>query len=277
MQTFISSSVFNDFKEAVNLAQELGVNLEVSRFATNLDDIDETFYDRVKQMKQDLKDFQGEVSLHAMFFDLCVVSADPLIREVSLKRAEQSLFAAKEFNAKTVVFHTGLNTTLKYAPYHLIFKKKYIAFWKEFVKEFEEAGMVAVIENLQETSPEFIFDVVKAVDSPNLRVSLDIGHVNIHSDVPVVEWIKYYNKYIYHMHIHNNYGDDDTHNSLLKGTINVQEVFDTIKKLKLNPKIILEIFEKGDVMESLIFYNKFLSPYKTSGTQTDILTPSTAL
>ena len=130
MQTFISSSVFNDFKEAVNLAKELGVGLEVSRFATNIDDIDETFDDKVKQMKQDLKGFKGEVSLHAMFFDLCAVSADPMIREVSLRRFEQSLVAAQEFNAKTVVFHTGLNATLKHAPYHLIFKKKYTAFGK---------------------------------------------------------------------------------------------------------------------------------------------------
>ncbi len=265
MQTFISSSVFNNFKEAVELAQELDVNLEISRLTTNLEDLDETFDIIVHQMKQDLKDFKNELSLHAFFFDLCLISSDPLIREASYKRFEQSLFAAKELNARTIVFHTGFQATLKHAPYHLLFKEKYIAFWKKHIKMFEEAGIVAVIENMLEKSPEFILEVIKAVNSPNLKVSLDIGHVNIHSKVPVVEWLKHYNTYIYHMHIHNNYGDDDTHNSLLKGTINMQEVFETIKKLKLNPKIVLEIFEKGDVIESLIFYNRFFDTREKMG------------
>lgn len=256
MQKFISSSISKNFEEAVNIAKDLDCNLEISRFAPNLDDIDSTLTKRVEAMKKSLFSFKGETSLHGFLFDLSVVSLDPLIREVSIKRFQQSLDAAKYLGAKTVVYHTGFNAFLNHSMYQLMFKEKFIAFWKTFVKQFEYTGITAVIENVQEKNPDFILDVIKEVNSPNLKISLDIGHVNIHSKVPVVEWIQTYNKHLYHMHLHNNYGKDDSHNTLLKGTINVQEVFNTIKDLKLNPKMVFEIFEKKELEESIQFFDK---------------------
>lgn len=255
MQKFISSSISKNFEESVQIAKRLDCNLEISRFAPNLDDIDSTFYERIESMKKNLLCFQKEISLHAFLFDLSVVSLDPLIKEVSIKRFQQSFDAAKYLGAKTIVYHTGFNAFLNHSLYQLMFKEKFISFWKNFVKQFEEAGITAVLENVQEKKPDFILDIIKEVKSPNLRASIDIGHVNIHSKVPVVDWIKTYNKYLYHMHLHNNYGRDDSHNTLLKGTINVQEVFETIKKLKINPKMTFEIFEKEELFESIKFFD----------------------
>lgn len=257
MQKFISSSVTKNFEDAVKLAADLNCNLEISRFAQNLDDIDSTFTKRIEAMKKALFYFKGETSLHGFLFDLSVVSLDPLIKEVSIKRFQQSLDAAKYLGAKTVVYHTGFNAYLNHSMYRLMFKEKFTAFWKTFVKQFEYTGITAVLENVQEKTPEFILDVVKEVNSPNLKVSLDIGHVNIHSKVPVVDWIQSYNKYLYHMHLHNNYGKDDSHNTILKGTINVQEVFQTIKNLNLNPKMVFEIFDKNELKESLQFFDDY--------------------
>ncbi len=262
MQKFISSSVYKKFKDSVNFASELGLNLEISRFANNLDDIEETFDIRVEQMKKDLKGFKGELSLHAFLFDLCVVSQDPLVKSVSRKRFEQSLNAAEYLGAKTVVYHTGFNAALKHSLYRMLYKENFIIYWKDFVKSFEDAGITAVLENVQEKNPEFILDVVKTVNSPNLKASIDIGHVNIHSKVPVVDWIKQYNKFLYHMHLHNNYGQDDTHNSLLRGTVNVQEVFQTLYDMKLEPKVVFEIFEPQDVIDSLDCFNNFFEQKK---------------
>ena len=263
MQKFISSSVSKNFEDSVKIATELGCNIEISRFAPSLDDIDSTFTKRIESMKKALFNFKGEISLHGFLFDLSVVSLDPLIREVSIKRFQQSLDAAKYLGAKTVVFHTGYNAFLNHSMYRLMFKEKFTAFWKTFVKQFEYTGITAVIENVQEKSPDFILDVIKEVNSPNLKISLDTGHVNIHSKIPVVEWIQTYNKNLYHMHIHNNYGKDDSHNTLLKGTINIQEVFSTIKNLKLNPKIVFEIFDKDELTESVRFFDSFFDAEKT--------------
>lgn len=256
MNYFISSSVKKEFKEAVKLAKELDCNLEISRIAHNLDDIDETFDARIEDFKNNLKDFDGELSLHSFFIDLTAVSSDPMIKKISRHRFQQIFDAAKYLGAKTVVYHTGFHQQLKFSDYHKFFKDGYIAYWKKFVKQFEEAGIVAVLENVQEISPDFIFDVVKEINSPNLKASIDIGHVNIHSKVPIVDWIKKYDKNLYHMHFHSNDGTDDTHNSILEGNINIDAIFKTLNDLKLNPIKVLEIFKENDVRESLEYLKK---------------------
>lgn len=259
MQKFISSSVFTDFKEAVSLAKELNTGIEISRISHDISNIDETFNSCLAVMKKALTGFENEISLHAFFFDLCVISPDPTIRDASVYRYKQILDAAKILNAKTVVFHTSFIAKLKHVVYHDNFKRDLIVFWKSFVKLFEEAGIVAVLENLLEEDPSFIFDVVKGVDSDYLKISLDIGHVNIHSPVPVVDWLKQYGDSLYHMHIHNNYGDDDSHLSVLKGTINIHEVFEAIKSLNIRPKMVFEIFNKNDVIESINCFDSFFN------------------
>ena len=220
-----------------------------------MDDIDETFTQRLECMKKELEGFTGEISLHAFLFDLCAMSLDPLIKKVSQKRFQMSFDAAKFLGAKTVVFHTGFNMPLKHKIYHSNCKKNLIAFWTEFVKQFEEEGIVAVLENVQELNPDFIYDVVKTVNSPNLKASIDIGHVNIHANTPVVEWIKKYGDILYHMHLHNNCGNDDSHSSLLNGNLNIVEIFNTIKELNLNPKMVFEIFTKEEVIESVKLFD----------------------
>ena len=259
MQKFISSSVCKNFEDSVKFAKELGTNIEISRFARDLADIDETFDSRVQAMKKALENFDGEVSLHGFLFDLCVVSLDPLIRKVSRQRFMQTYEAAKILGAKTVLFHTGFNAPLKCEDYRRSFRKNFIAYLKDFVKNFEESGMVMVLENVQETGPEFILDIIENVGSNNLKASLDIGHANIHSEIPVTEWIKTYGENLYHMHIHNNYGDDDSHFSLLDGNIDAKTVFRTVLECGLNPKIIFEIFEKKAVIESIAILDEVLN------------------
>ena len=259
MQKFISSSVCKNFEDSVKFAKELGTNIEISRFARDLADIDETFDSRVQAMKKALENFDGEVSLHGFLFDLCVVSLDPLIRKVSRQRFMQTYEAAKILGAKTVLFHTGFNAPLKCEDYRRSFRKNFIAYLKDFVKIFEESGMVMVLENVQETGPEFILDIIENVGSNNLKASLDIGHANIHSEIPVTEWIKTYGENLYHMHIHNNYGDDDSHFSLSDGNIDAKAVFRTVLECGLNPKIIFEIFEKKAVIESIAILDEVLN------------------
>lgn len=259
MQKFISSSVFKNFKDAVELASQLGTGLEISRFASSLDNIDEVLNDHIEEMKKALHGFNSELSMHSFFIDLTPVSADPMIKKISRMRFEQCFNAAKYLGARTLVFHTGFNASLKFSDYYNYFAQEYVLFWKEFVKRFEEAGITAVLENVEESSPEFILNVIKEVNSPNLMASIDIGHANLHSDVPVVSWIKSYDKHLYHMHIHNNYGDDDSHSSVLKGTINIDEVFEALDELNLSPKMVFEIFEKNAVLESIQCFDEFFN------------------
>lgn len=260
MQLSISSSITDSIKDSAKLALNLNMGLEISRFP-NFQKIDCEFKNIVMSMQKSLLDYNGFLTLHGLFFDESVASNDPAIKLISQKRHKQSLTAAKAINANTIVFHSG-NKGMKHKISQNRFRENSILFWKEFIKEFEDADITAVIENVHERHPHQILDIVKEVNSPYLKVSLDTGHANLFSEIEICDWVKIYGKHLHHMHIHNNFGDDDSHNSLIEGTINFAEIFNTLQKENLSPIIVFEMFTQKNLKESLYLYHQLYGETK---------------
>ena len=259
---FISSTVdYHNFKGALEIASELNCGIEISRFG-RLKDIEDLFDVTKKEYKAALRDFEGEVTLHGFFSNLNVAAKDPLIREVSEKRYYQSLELACEFNAKTVVFHTCINNLLKHKEYRQLYFRSNIEFFHEFIPYFEKEGIIATIENVHEPDWELIRSIVATINSPNLKATIDIGHCNLHSDYPISEWIKNYGIMLHHMHFHNNYKDEDSHSSLLKGSLDIEPVIKTLNEMQLSPQITFEIFDKDELFESVKYFDDIADKIK---------------
>lgn len=254
----ISSSAKDTIRNSVLLAEELNTGIEISRLplykTKGL-----TLEDTIKIIKSDLEGFKNRVTLHAMFSDVNVAGSDVLLRELSQQRCYQSFEVGKAIKAETILFHTGNKGTLHYGSIKS-FKKNFIAFWKDFIKEFEKAGIIAVIENVFETTPQYCLDLFEGVDSPNLKLALDCGHVNLYAhDTKVVEWIKAYGKNLHHLHIHNNFRTNDDHSNLENGTLNYEEIFNAIKEENINPTFVLEMFTEEDIRKSVEIFNKYMN------------------
>lgn len=253
MKLSLSSTIKKNIKESIALAEKLDMGIEISR-VPNSDEIDSEIENIKHTLEKAFINFPNHKSLHGMFFDLSVAAKDPAIREISRKRFCQSFEIGKAMGAKIIVFHSG-NKCMKHFISQEIFKESSISFWKEFIKKFEDAGMTAVIENVHEPYPNMILDIVKEVNSPNLGVSLDTGHANLFSKISISDWIKNYKPYLKHMHIHNNSRDNDSHNSLLEGTLNFKEIISTIKKEDIKPMIVFEMFKQENLEKSMEFFN----------------------
>ncbi len=255
-EIFISSTVdFHNIYGAVETANELGTGLEISRFG-KLKEIEDNFDETLNTYKNAVKDLDGDLTLHGFFSNLCIPSKDPLIYEASIKRYYQSFEIAAELGAKTVVFHTCFNNLLKQQQYRDNFFMRSLEFYKEFIPHFEREGIVATIENVHESDNELIRNIIAAVNSPNLKATIDIGHCNIHSDIPVTEWIKDYGIMLHHMHFHNNFGDEDAHSSLKNGSLQIKPILETLKEIRLFPQITFEIFNKEDLFESVEYFRE---------------------
>ena len=99
LKRFISSTVsYHDFKEAVNIACDLNLGLEISRFG-KLSEIEENFEKNKKEYKAILDDFDNEVTLHGFFSNLNIAASDPLIQNASIKRYYQTLELASVLTA----------------------------------------------------------------------------------------------------------------------------------------------------------------------------------
>jgi len=253
---FISSTVsYHNLQEAVNIANELGCGLEISRFS-RLADIDEKFLENKKLYSSILKDFERDITLHGFFSNLNVVAKDPMIAEISKKRYYQSLELAHSFRAKKVIFHTCFNNLLKQKQYQEMYFIKNIEFFKEFIRNFEDAKIMATIENVHEPNPDLIRNLVAAINSPYLGTTIDIGHCNLHSDLDVSYWIKEYGIMLKHMHFHSNFKDEDSHSSLLNGNVDIRKILLTLKEMHLFPSITFEIFNYDDLIESVKYFNE---------------------
>ena len=254
----ISSSAKKTIRDSVLLAQELGTGIEISRVPLfknkNL-----TVNDTIEILNKDLSDFKDRVTLHAMFSDVNVASSDCLLREIAQQRCMESLEIGKGIKADTVLFHTGNKGTKHYGSIE-IFKKNFISFWREFIKEFEKANIIAVIENVFETSPQFCLDLFEKIDSPYLKLALDCGHVNLYAhDTNVIEWLDAYGNNLYHLHIHNNFRENDDHSNLNNGTLDYATILKKIKESKIDPTFVLEMFTEEDIRKSVEIYNSIMS------------------
>lgn len=254
----ISSSAKKTIRESVLLAEELQTGIEISRvplYKNKELSVDDT----IQILKEDLGNFANRVTLHAMFSDVNVASSDCLLKEIAQKRCFQSFEIGKGINADTILFHTGNKGTKHYGSIDL-FKKNFVSFWKEFIKEFERQGIIAVIENVFETSPQYCLDLFEKIDSPNLKLALDAGHVNLYAhDTNVSEWIDAYGKNLYHLHIHNNFRTNDDHSNLDNGTLDYNMILQKIKETNINPSFVLEMFTENDIRKSVEIFNNIMN------------------
>lgn len=253
----ISSSAKKTIRESVLLAKELNTGIEISRLpiykTKGL-----TVSDAVNILKSDLEGFTNRVTVHAMFSDVNIAGQDLLLREVSQKRLMQSFEVGKALKVDTILFHTG-NKGTKHTGSIYNFKKNFIAYWKDFIKEFEKENIIAVLENVFEDSPEFCYDLFEGINSPNLKLALDTGHVNLYAPkTNIVDWINMYGKNLHHMHIHNNFQTNDDHSNLQNGTLNFETILSTIKEKDINPSFVFEMFTEDDIRKSLDYFNKLM-------------------
>ena len=254
----ISSSAKKTIRESVLLAMELNTGIEISRipFYGNKN---ATVKDVVEVLKKDLDGFDNRITLHAMFSDLNVAGQDPLLREICEIRNRQSLEVGKALGVDTILFHTGNKGTRHYGSQEK-FKERFVSYWKEFIKEFEGTGITVVIENVFEESQNYCYDLFKEINSPNLKLALDVGHVNLYAhNTNVLDWIKLYGEDLYHMHLHNNFRTNDDHSNFENGTLDFNEILTTIKEANINPSFVLEMYKEEDVRKSIEFFKKIMN------------------
>ncbi len=202
--------------DAVQTAKEYGVNLEIAEYCTawNMDDefatVDPVVRKKLALCPKNL--------LHAPYNELFPCAIDRKVRALAAERYRQAIALAKAYGSEKVIIHGGYNPWIYYPVWYV---EQSVQFWKEFLQE--DPGVQIVLENVLEEDPQWLPDIVKAVDHPNLKLCLDIGHVNAYSEFSVFDWLERWTPHLSHFHIHNNDGTRDQHSALNEGTIPMAE------------------------------------------------------
>ena len=198
-------------------ARKYGLGIEIAQFCTAAN-MDEGFPETDAQVQREVMGIRKRL-FHGPFNELFPCAIDPKARALAMERYRQASDLAARYGAKQIVFHAGFVPNVYYPVW---FTEQSAAFWKEFLREQPE-DCCFCLENVMESDPQWLKEIVQGVNDPRLGICLDVGHANVCSRMDVFSWLETLAPWIRHFHIHNNDGTWDTHSPLGQGTIPMQE------------------------------------------------------
>jgi len=232
----------------------LGLTPEIAIKGPELDSLDQTLLDRVRQT---LATAQVRPTVHAPFFDLNPGALDPLIRQVTYQRLTQTLSVANHLGAHLMVLHPGVD---KWRYPNL--SQTWMALAKEFFPPLiEHAARIncrLAIENIYEESPDTLVQLAEGLDSEWFGHCFDAGHWHLFGRRPMAEWLEAIGPKLFHLHLHDNHGRADEHLPVGEGTIDFTPLQDYLRETPTLPSMTLEAHSSEHLSRSLKQVLRFL-------------------
>ncbi|WP_405270306.1 sugar phosphate isomerase/epimerase family protein [Methanobrevibacter sp.] len=196
-----------------------------------------------------LESFNLKYSIHAPFMDVNIASLQDKSRLNSIEQIKTSIDLANEVNSEAVVVHPGLASFLA----HKYFLDDVYDAANEAIKEIGEYGQDLGVLTTIENMPTFdamiyydLYDLHELLTSYDMYMTLDIGHAN-HAGYPANEM---YFDSIKHIHIHDNFGDEDDHLALGEGSIDLKYIVNTLEKNNYDGIYIIEVNDYDSIKNS---------------------------
>ena len=202
-----------------------------------------------------LESYSLKYSIHAPFMDVNIAALQDKSRANSIIQIKDSIDLANEIGAEAVVVHPGLASFLvnKY------FLDDVYKVSNESIAEINDyscdLGVMTTIENM----PAFdgmiyqnISDLNDLVAGLQMGMTLDIGHGNhagYSPDEMIFDSIK-------HIHIHDNFGDDDAHLSLGEGSIDLKRIVNNLESKNYSGIYIIEVNDCNSIKKSYEYMKK---------------------
>lgn len=195
-----------------------------------------------------VESFNLKYSMHAPFMDVNIASLNKLSRENSIKQIKQTIDTANKINAECVVVHPGLIPFLARG-----FEKVVYDLSNESIKELgeygQDLGVMIAIENMpsfESMMYQKLEDLNETLTSLDMFMTLDIGHAN-HIGYATNQM---YFDCIKHIHMHDNFGDDDSHLALGDGSIDLKSIINTFEDKKYDGIYIIEVNDNDSIKKS---------------------------
>ncbi|WP_456397631.1 sugar phosphate isomerase/epimerase family protein [Desulfurobacterium sp.] len=226
------------------LNRSFGIELQLT--ADVLENVPLKFFSRLAEMVEN-----KPVTFHAPFIDLNPGAIDRYVREATVKRFKELQPVAKILNPEVIVFHSGFHPR-KTLPVYDKWIKNCVETFKQVCDMFPDSRIA--IENVFDEVPDYLNEILEKVNTSNIGVCIDVGHLNLFSKLPLKNWLNYFNNKIFEFHIHDNDGIDDLHIAAGSGTIDFNDFFSFLKTRTSNfPILTLEAKTEEDQLKSFQF------------------------
>ncbi len=200
-----------------------------------------------------------DLSIHFIHRGVAPASHDPERRTRHLLELEQTLDLARDIGARVVVVHPGPIDCPGVAPTRAPQAVKKEAwnnlkgFLQSAVPKAEACGVVVCLENLHHTPGQVIQsysklrEVVEAVASPAVQITLDTGHADLSDGIG--EAIETFSPLLRHIHIHGSDGARD-HMEIGQGSVDFAQWLDWLREYPFT--LVMETLNDADPMGGVL-------------------------
>lgn len=258
MELGLSSFLFEDCKleSKLPLLKEAGIKyIEVKLKEGHFDFQDPKYLD---EMAKEFKKYGIKAkSMHMPTNGVDISLIEEYDRVWSIREVEKSVLALLRLGGEIIVIHPG--SKIEDEKMRKKRREKSEQSLEEILEFCEHWGIKIALENTLpgktgDSIPE-ILEIVKKFNSKNLGVCLDTGHCHItsslygHNDVPAC--LNDINNYLYHLHIHDNFGKSDNHYLPFEGSIDWERFVKNLKEIDYKGVFMFELRNKGNTAEML--------------------------
>jgi len=226
---------------------ELGAGIELGSYGLVGIQSEQHWQSRFTLHKAIRAQFEGTIAIHGPFLGMEFAHQDHLIRDAVHCRLDMTFDAAVTLKASRIVLHSG------YTPEMDLFKlqddwlKKNVEFWQREIHRWADAGILVVLENDIEKSPDLLVRLVNEVDNPFLGLCMDIGHQHMFSELDALEWVRRMDHRLFHVHLHDNDRTGDNHWPIGRGTIDFEAFYSALLRHVPQATIALEVQDTMEV------------------------------
>lgn len=221
--------------------------------------------DMPEQLEQVIRTYEelprerSQDTLHGVFFDIVIGSEDRRIAEVCEYRLRQSMDIAARLGVKAVVFHTNFITNFNVASY----KKRWVEYNAMMIRTLlrDYPGLSIYMENMFDMTPELLGQLAeKMKGEERFGVCFDIAHAHL-SSCPLEEWVEKLGPYVKHLHINDNFGEEDSHFAVGEGNVD-WSIMNHPQILSQQPSVLLEVRNAESFVRSVRYLKEHtLYPY----------------
>ncbi len=205
---------------------------------------------QMREFAAQLADQGLATCLHAPFNGFEPGSGKSRVQKRSAQICRQSLQLAEALGARRIIFHPGLvyGSRPKETAAWL---ENSLQFWPEYVHQAQELDTCLCMENIFETNPEPLFELLQGIASETFGHCFDIGHWNMFHSGRLNDWLNMMAPYLRHLHLHDNHGAQDEHLPIGQGDVCFSSLFSWLKTSACKPTMTLEAHKLSDLDLSL--------------------------
>lgn len=202
-----------------------------------------------------LNSYNLKYTMHTPMNDINIASLNPSIRNASVKEIFYSLELANELDIDTVVVHPGKIPFLCHCFTDNIdeLNQDSMIEISEFATDLGVTALFENMPNIQGFTYNKIEQLIEFLTANDLKMCLDIGHANtMNYSSPEL-----YFSNVKHIHLSDNFGDDDSHLALGEGNINIKSIINHYESNNYDGIYMIEVNDKESILRSLEYLKTF--------------------